>query len=218
MAKNQTPEPRREPNQTSNGMRIRTLVLVAFFLIFGFGLLVYQLYALQLRDPESNRTKAMEQQLSDDVIPATRGSIYSSTGKLLAKSSVVWNITADPSACNQAFVDQASEEISQLLGGTVTADSIREKLSDTSSKYKVIAKGVDMPTAQAVMDYANTKQWVDADGNPTSADAEGADQEKVLYFYSEQASTREYPYGSFLSSVLGFCNSDGDGMYGLEKS
>lgn len=218
MAKNQTPEPRREPNQTSNAMRVRTLVLVAFFIIFGFGLLVYQLYALQLRDPESNRTKAMEQQLSDDVIPATRGNIYSSTGKLLAKSSVVWNITADPSACNQAFVAQASQEIAQLLGGSVTAESIQEKLSDTESKYKVIAKGVDMPTAQAIMDYANTKQWVDANGNPTSADAEGAEQEKVLYFYSEQSSTREYPYGSFLSSVLGFCNADGDGMYGLEKS
>ena len=85
---------------TSNAMRIRTLILVAAFLIFGFGLLVYQLYVLQIRDYETYRVDATEQQLSDTTIPATRGSIYSSTGKLLAKSSVVWNIIADPSRCS----------------------------------------------------------------------------------------------------------------------
>ena len=51
-------DPRKKPVQkpeselygTSNGMRIRTLILVAAFLIFGFGLLIYQLYVLQIRD------------------------------------------------------------------------------------------------------------------------------------------------------------------------
>lgn len=38
-----------------------------------------------------------------------------------------------------------------------------------------------------------------------------------MYFSTEQATTRSYPYGEFLSSVLGFCNSDGEGAYGLEK-
>ena len=33
-------------------MRLRTLVVTALFLIFGFGVLIYQLYALQLRDAE----------------------------------------------------------------------------------------------------------------------------------------------------------------------
>ena len=46
---------------TSNAMRIRTLILVAAFLIFGFGLLVYQLYVLQIRDYETYRVDATEQ-------------------------------------------------------------------------------------------------------------------------------------------------------------
>src|SRR5699024_1818265 len=29
---------------------------------------------------------------------------------------------------------------------------------------------------------------------------------------------RSYPYGAFAASVLGFCNADGEGFYGLEKS
>ena len=66
-------DPRKKPVQkpeselygTSNGMRIRTLILVAAFLIFGFGLLIYQLYVLQIRDYESYRVDATMQQLSD---------------------------------------------------------------------------------------------------------------------------------------------------------
>ena len=39
-------KPGPENTGASNAMRIRTLILVAAFLIFGFGLLVYQLYVL----------------------------------------------------------------------------------------------------------------------------------------------------------------------------
>ncbi|MDD4851449.1 MAG: penicillin-binding transpeptidase domain-containing protein, partial [Gemmiger sp.] len=179
-----------------------TLLLMSAFLIFGFGLLIYQLYALQIRDPESYRADAAEQQLSDEVLPAARGSIYGATGKLLAKSSVVWNIIADPSRCDQATVGQMGTKIGELLG--IDGDEVTKKLSDEASQYKIIAKKVDMPTAKTVLDYAATLN-----------EAAG---KTVLSLTQEESSTREYPYGSFLASVLGFCNDEGSGFYGLEKS
>ena len=195
-----------EPEQygTTNGMRIRTLGLVAFFLIFGFGLLIYQLYVLQIRDYETYRADATAQQLSDTTIPAARGSIYSSTGKLLAKSSVVWNIVADPSRCKENIIQQASEKIAELSDGAVTADSVAENLSMSDRKYRVLVRDLDMPTAQAILDYAD--QLNEQAG------------ETVIYLYEEQSSIREYPYGAFMSSVLGFTDSDGNGLYGLENS
>ena len=110
------PHPARVPDagQPNRAMWVRTLLLVSMFLIFGFGLLVYQLYALQIRDPESFRADAAEQQLSDQTLPAARGSIYSATGKLLAKSSVVWNVIADPSKTDPAVVEEASAQIASL--------------------------------------------------------------------------------------------------------
>lgn len=186
----------------SNAMRIRTLILVAAFLIFGFGLLVYQLYVLQIRDYETYRVDATEQQLSDTTIPATRGSIYSSTGKLLAKSSVVWNIVADPSRCSAEYINQASEKIAELTGGAVTAESVASNLSMSDKKYRVLVRGVDMPTAEAILQYAS--------------DLNKQAETTALYLYTEQSSTREYPYGAFLSSVLGFTDSSGAGTYGLE--
>ena len=66
------------------------------FILACYGVLVYQLYVWQVRDAESYRAEAVTQQLKDTTLPAVRGSIYSANGKLLAKSSTVWNIAADP--------------------------------------------------------------------------------------------------------------------------
>ena len=66
------------------------------FILACYGVLVYQLYVWQVRDAESYRAEAVTQQLKDTTLPAVRGSIYSANGKLLAKSSTVWNIVADP--------------------------------------------------------------------------------------------------------------------------
>ena len=201
-------EPPRNPEQeaygASNGMRVRTLVLVAFFLIFGFGILIYQLYVLQIRDYETFRADATAQQLSDTTIPAARGSIYSSTGNLLAKSSVVWNIVADPSRCDSSYIQQASEKIAELADNGTTADSIADNLSMSDRKYRVLVRELDMPTAEAILQYAD--------------DLNEAAGKTVLYLYEEQTSTREYPYGAFLAPVLGFTNSEGKGQYGLEAS
>src|SRR5699024_1552186 len=138
MNQNQSPRPPRdERHPINNAMRVRTLFVLAFFLIFCLGLLIYQLYALQLRDPENYRVGAAEQQLSDQQIPATRGTIYDATGAVLARSTTVWNIIADPSACNEDFIDEAAEKLAELVGGD--AETIRTQLSDRESKYKVIA-------------------------------------------------------------------------------
>ena len=224
--------PRRHENtpQVDNTMRARTLALVAFFLIFGFGLLLYQLYALQLRDGADYRAEAVQQQLSDIVLPATRGSIYSANGKLLAKSSVVWNIVADPSAITEegeAYLREGCEHIAAIIDDeTVTADSLLAALNATNAEgqrysYRVLARGLDMPTADAVLEYARgfCVPKRDADGN-ILAERDGTPQkgDRVLLLYREQNSSRSYPYGAFLSSVIGFLNNDGQGFYGLEKS
>ena len=122
-----SPEPGQNHALTLNG-RIMVLLLVIGFIAAGCGVLIYKLYTLQIRDAEQYRVQAAEQQLSDTQIPATRGSIYSANGKLLAKSSVVWNIIANPSKCNQDYVAEASQKISELLNGSVSAEKIQEQL------------------------------------------------------------------------------------------
>ena len=211
--------PRRHRARADSGMKARTMFCVAVFIIAGFGLLIYQLYALQLRDAELYRTEAVTQQMKDITLPAVRGSIYSVNGKLLAKSNTVWNIVADPSSiaksgATEAQLRTAAQGLADLLGDGTTADALYEILtaknaSGTPYQYRMLAKGVEKPVADAIVSYADTYRM--------EPEKDGTTGKRILYLSTEQASTRSYPYGEFLASVLGFCNSDGEGAYGLEK-
>ena len=209
------------------------------FILACYGVLVYQLYVWQVRDAESYRAEAVTQQLKDTTLPAVRGSIYSANGKLLAKSSTVWNIVADPSSVlkSGATEDQirtAAEHIAELLGDGTTADTVYKALTasnkDTGEpyQYRVVKKGVEKPVADAILAYADSYRLKDGAAVDTSLQTEEKEDKKdgeaktgkatrILYLTSEQAASRTYPYGEFLASVLGFCNEDGSGAYGLEK-
>ena len=230
--------PRHRP-RASKGIKYWTLVCMTVFILACYGVLVYQLYVWQVRDAESYRAEAVTQQLKDTMLPAVRGSIYSANGKLLAKSSTVWNIVADPSSVlkSGATEDQirtAAEHIAELLGDGTTADTVYKALTasnkDTGEpyQYRVVKKGVEKPVADAILAYADSYRLKDGAVVDTSLQTEDKEDKKdgeaktgkatrILYLTSEQAASRTYPYGEFLASVLGFCNEDGSGAYGLEK-
>ena len=230
--------PRQRP-RASKGIKYWTLVCMTVFILACYGVLVYQLYVWQVRDAESYRAEAVTQQLKDTTLPAVRGSIYSANGKLLAKSSTVWNIVADPSSILEsgATEDQirtAAEHIAELLDDGTTADTVYKALTasnkDTGEpyQYRVVKKGVEKPVADAILAYADSYRLKDGAAVDTSLQTEEKEDKKdgeaktgkaarILYLTSEQAASRTYPYGEFLASVLGFCNEDGSGAYGLEK-
>lgn len=225
--------------RASKGIKYWTLVCMIAFILVCYGVLVYQLYVWQVRDAESYRAEAVTQQLKDTTLPAVRGSIYSANGKLLAKSSTVWNIVADPSSVlkSGATEDQirtAAEHIAELLDDGTTADTVYKALTasnkDTGEpyQYRVVKKGVEKPVADAILAYADSYRLKDGAAVDTSQQTEDKEDKKdgeaknskatrILYLTSEQAASRTYPYGEFLASVLGFCNEDGSGAYGLEK-
>ena len=225
--------------RASKRIKYWTLVCMTAFILVCYGVLVYQLYVWQVRDAESYRAEAVTQQLKDTTLPAVRGSIYSANGKLLAKSSTVWNIVVDPSSIlkSGATEDQirsAAEHIAELLDDGTTADTVYKALTasnkDTGEpyQYRVVKKGVEKPVADAILAYADSYRLKDGAAGDTSLQTEEKEDKKdgeaktgkatrILYLTSEQAASRTYPYGEFLASVLGFCNEDGSGAYGLEK-
>ncbi len=233
--------PRHRP-RASQRIKYWTLFCMTAFILGCYGVLVYQLYVWQVRDAESYRAEAVTQQLKDTTLPAVRGSIYSANGKLLAKSSTVWNIVADPSSvlksgATEAQIRTAAEHIAELLDDGTTADTVYNALTasnkDTGEpyQYRVVKKGVEKPVADAILAYADSYRLKDGAAVDTSLQTEEKEDKedkedgetktskatRILYLTSEQAASRTYPYGAFLASVLGFCNEDGAGAYGLEK-
>ena len=153
--------PRHRP-RASKRIKYWTLFCMIAFILACYGVLVYQLYVWQVRDAESYRAEAVTQQLKDTTLPAVRGSIYSANGKLLAKSSTVWNIVADPSSVlkSGATEDQiraAAEHIAELLDDGTTADTVYKALTasnkDTGEpyQYRVVKKGVALAQAKLAL-------------------------------------------------------------------
>ena len=206
-------------NGVNRSLKVRSLVLLGLFLLLGCGLLVWRLYTWQILRHDEMLSAAASQQMKDMTITPQRGQIYDATGKVLAKSSIVWTITADPSQIKAPSLSSAELE---ALGGTesdeakaqrraariqtiaddlaqlldMEAQEIYDKLIDDSKQYVLLAKQVDKPVADAISQYASDNK---------------------LTIIVSQDTKREYPYGAFAASVLGFMHADGYGFYGLEQ-
>ncbi len=170
--------------------------------------LIGRLAYFQLFNYEDNRASAAQQQYSDTTIKASRGSIYDATGKELARSITLYNVVADPSNCDATQLDRLSRDLADIL--EVDQSEIYDKLSQSDSKYKVLARRVSKRVADQIEAYAPTI--------PADPDVKDSKEKKIKVSLSlETVDSREYPYGAFMASVLGFCNDDGEGFYGLEK-
>lgn len=184
----------------------RVIILGVLILGIGFGSLIYKLYDLQIVHGYELKTAANAQQIKDTVLEPTRGSILDAQGRVLAKTTIVWNVEAGPNIigmCDEnpeqkVLARNLAAELAPVLG--VDEEELFTKLSDYDSYYKVLAKGVEKPVADAVLEIKD-KYGV---GQGISCSS---------------TTQREYPYGNFLSSVLGFVDSNGDGtITGIEVS
>lgn len=224
MAQQHNTPRRRSPDGTVTGqMVLRTQILWALIMVVGMGALILRLGYIQLADHEDMQTQTASQQLLDQSITPLRGNIYDATGSVLAKSSVVWRITVDPMELAKMYrrdkdgnlvnervePETVAADLAAILG--VDEQELCEKLSDSDSQYKVLARQVDQPVRELVEEYAKSKRAVDSEGNVVDGYTRGR-----LPINVERDSRREYPYGNFMSTVLGFCNKEGKGAYGLE--
>lgn len=201
-----------EPQNPQKQARKRSLLrywLLAGAFAFGAAILIGRLAWLQIIKHDEYRIQAANQQLKDVAVTPTRGQIYDANGKVLAKSSIVWTIAADPSQISALKAEEGDERSAEERRAervrTVSADvagmlgldenEVYDKLIDSESQYEVLAKQVDKPVADQIKEYAS-------DNN--------------LPITVTQDTKREYPYGAFAASVLGFMHADGYGFYGLE--
>lgn len=172
--------------------------------IIGFTPVIYQLWKLTMTDySEELRNQALTQQMSSTQIPAQRGNIYDRNGNVLAQSATVWNITISPNQISQTHTEEGQPTMAQLVAThlsnileDVTYDEILEKTKNTASQFAYIKKKVTRPVVEEIM-AAEEKYGLNG-----------------IYF--EEDTKRYYPYGNFAATILGFCNSDNQGAYGIE--
>lgn len=174
----------------------RSLIAAALLFIVGFGAGLLSLFRVQLLHGDEYQQRAQEQQLSDTIVSADRGTIYDANGKIIAQSAGAWLIYINPSKIKS---DAQKETIIKGLVSTleVSEETVRRKTENVKYSYEKIKGQVE--TAQKDLVSAFIK-------------------ENDLYgiVCIDPDTKRYYPYSNFASSVIGFTGSDGIGRYGLE--
>ena len=219
-----------------------------FFVLVAAAIVVHSLYNIQIKDGATYRQYAAQQQLLDSTIQATRGEIYDTSGNTLASTSVVWTIWADPSYSTALFTTQTDEKtnvttktldqsaltevatqitLRLLSGDGKSLDSVDsssaayqaqyqtvvDALSQNDSSYQVLATKVNNAVKLSIAEYVSGYN-----DSHKKSNAEKGIRKGRISVSSTKSFQRDYPYGAFAAAVLGFCDADGYGTYGLEKS
>lgn len=165
--------------------------LLAIFLLIAFIFLaiIAKLAYLQIFASTNIRNKAMGQWTRDLPMMATRGNIADRNGVVVADTTTAYTLYVRPNSLKD--VKKVAGVISAVLN------------KDYNKIYsKINRKGVSEIT---VAKKLNKSQML------------GIAKENFEGVYFSEESLRYFPYGDFMSQILGFTNADGVGQFGVEK-
>ena len=165
----------------------KRLPIVLLLVVFLFVAVFAKMFAVIIIDGGNLQLKALSQWLRDLPTDAPRGSILDRNGNVLASTATRYNLYVRPSATPD------KPAVAQLLSNVFGYDYQKtlEKISKRTSEVTV--------ATQVTKEQLNIIYNSKLDG----------------IYYSED-NYRYYPYGDFMTQVLGFCSSDGFGQTGLE--
>lgn len=189
--------------KSQNFIYIKKLKMIFIVIILILILLIGRIGFLQFVQGSYLKELAYNQQSINQIISPKRGSIYDSTGKILATSSSVDTITINPDKIGESIKDntektQLKENLAKALSEIFELD-YNETLSkiNSDSKVETIAKKVEQDKVDKL------KNWMKENKVTTGINI-------------DEDTKRYYPYGTVLSQVLGSCGSDNQGLSGIE--
>lgn len=184
-----------------NTLPIKRYKFVLACIVIVFILLAIRISWLQFKQGSSLKERAYNQQTTNSIITAKRGTIYDCTGKVLAISSQVDTISVNPkrivganSSETQAKKEKLANAFSEIF--ELNYDDVLKKLTSNNS-VETIVKKVEKDKVDLL------KKWME-------------DNKISVGINIDEDSKRTYPYSNLASHLLGFCGNDNNGLQGIE--
>jgi stage V sporulation protein D (sporulation-specific penicillin-binding protein) len=177
----------------------RTLILLIVCGVLAFIVLIGRLYKVMIVDHDRYESAAVEQQVRETTVNASRGTIYDTNMKILAQSATVETVYISPVEMLKYGEDASmiASRLSEILAEQgVTYDGIMKKWADTGSWYKTVAVKLEREVADRVRAFKNEHDL------------------KSVHIIED--TKRYYPHGSLASQIIGFTGTDNYGLEGLE--
>lgn len=224
----------------STSMKVRANAVILSVILCCAAALTINLFRIMVIQHKEYTDKANSRQFGTTVLPAARGSIYDANGAVLAQSATVYQIFLDPSLfrTEMELVEERNKELEEsakkkreagesVQADTVDPDEVKEQLItyltetlelteeeygklraafDSDSRYYKIRSQVEKSKADRIIEYISDLR------------VPGSARSIKLSSVSRMSDTkRYYPQNELAAAVIGFNNSDGHGVYGIES-
>ncbi|MBQ8552459.1 MAG: PASTA domain-containing protein [Clostridia bacterium] len=197
------------PFLSQKSVMFKRTLLFAAVIVAGWIFLMVRLFGLQIVNNDKYQAIVIDQLTSEVTTTAERGKIFDTNMNLLVTNTTVYRVFISPVAIaafeeeddNDYVSGQAAREIAEKLVEVlgVDYDTVIEKSKKLGRKDETIKKNVDPETASILRSFISEKGFTG-----------------LLNLSAE--SKRYYCYGNLASHLIGFTNSDGDGVYGVEAT
>ena len=183
-------------------MYARLLFIFAMVLI-AFTLLMARIVYLGKNKGDAYERKVLAQQsYISNVVQYKRGDITDRNGNKLATSIKVYNLVIDPKLLlsDEEFQEPTMDALNKAFG--IPARKIKRILKKNPSSQYYVMKKFRHLGADSVEEFEKLQE---------------KDKKHIKGVWLEEEYVRNYPYSTVACDVIGFCNSNEDGAWGIEK-
>ena len=186
------------PGGPGGEQAIRLLLMAGAVL---FCLVAARLVWIQIIDGSWLSQRAEARRTNVVTVSAKRGTIYDRNGNVLAISVDCKDVVCDPTVVSytdsrgtEGAADAVADILAEVLGGE--KDTYKEALTRQNTRYAYLSRRIDVAQADEIQDKL--------------------DENGLTGIYYESDTKRVYPYGTTGAQVLGYVNSDGTALSGIE--
>ena len=186
----------------SKALKRSTILGFAVFAVFA--VLLLRILIIQTFSFEKYQTKVINQITTASSVPANRGKIYDRNGNVLATNITTYRLFISPSSIasteeeeGKPYSDLIAKGLSSLVEGVEYDFVYKQATEYTKYLDRTIERKVSEKKADEIREFIAKYELEDM-------------------VYLEAQSTRYYPADALASHILGFTDSDGVGLYGLE--
>lgn len=187
--------------KSQNFIYIKKIKIIFIVVILIFVLLLGRIGFLQFVQGNYLKELAYQQQSINQIISPKRGTIYDSTGKILATSASVDTITINPEKIKSS--DSANTKVLKETVAKAFSDIFELDYAETlekvnsDSQVETIAKKVEKDKVDEL------RTWM-------------KDNDIYTGINIDEDTKRYYPHSTVLSQVIGSCGDDNQGLSGIE--
>ena len=172
----------------------KKLIFIFSIFLFLYFIVIFRLYDFQIKNSEEICAEFIGIGKKKPTRSAIRGTIYDINGVPLALSIMKFNLIINSKISNIKEKKNISEKLAKIIN--MKARDIYKKINNTNP-YNLLIKNIYIAAKERINKEIIQKK------------------KKIIYF--EETGERIYPEGEMATHILGKCNAENIGAFGLES-